>query len=367
MDKLNLSINEIIYVTGFFQGLFLCTLLIFKNEKKKMSKIILSCIILLLTIDIFEDFLLSTKLMVHFPRFYNFTPDVLSYFVAPLFYLYALSKTVHSFTLNKFHLLLFLPAFIGFVYFIPTFFITIDERIVEITTRLSAQTIRISPFSNPFSINALSIYFSTLFNAVLFYLGLESIYAKKKSNPKEYKQLKSVFVLLAGFVFIWLLAVINFYSFPLLKMIHINIPLLLTAHFYIIVILEMRGDKKVAYSNTTISEEKSNLLLKAILYELVEKKIFRDIDLTILKLANAINSKPHEVSQVLNEYKKSNFNEFINLYRIEDAKCRLKSDEFQNYTISAIANDSGFKSKTTFNNYFKKITGQTPSSFKMNS
>jgi AraC-like DNA-binding protein len=42
----------------------------------------------------------------------------------------------------------------------------------------------------------------------------------------------------------------------------------------------------------------------------------------------------------------------------------LKNTAFKNYRIEAIAYDSGFKSKASFNRVFKNITGITPSEFK---
>ena len=61
-----------------------------------------------------------------------------------------------------------------------------------------------------------------------------------------------------------------------------------------------------------------------------------------------------------------NFVTFINAYRIEYAKNLLNNPEKNNLTIEAIGQGSGFKSKSAFNNAFKKITGINPSDFKRN-
>jgi AraC-like DNA-binding protein len=57
-----------------------------------------------------------------------------------------------------------------------------------------------------------------------------------------------------------------------------------------------------------------------------------------------------------------NFYEFINNYRIKEAKEILKTDKEQ--TISDVFLAVGFNSKSVFNTFFKKNTGMTPSEFR---
>jgi AraC-like DNA-binding protein len=58
------------------------------------------------------------------------------------------------------------------------------------------------------------------------------------------------------------------------------------------------------------------------------------------------------------------FYDLVNGYRVEEAKRLLLDPKSKNNKILAIAFDSGFNSKTTFNTVFKKFTGFTPSDFK---
>ena len=50
-------------------------------------------------------------------------------------------------------------------------------------------------------------------------------------------------------------------------------------------------------------------------------------------------------------------------YRVEEVKQRLKDSKYKNFTILAIAYDSGFNSKSAFNTIFKDLTGMTPSQY----
>jgi AraC-like DNA-binding protein len=72
----------------------------------------------------------------------------------------------------------------------------------------------------------------------------------------------------------------------------------------------------------------------------------------------------YQLSFILNDHLKSNFNDYINWYRIEEAKKILESSEAEDKTIGAIAIDVGFNSQTTFYKTFKKYTGITPHKYR---
>lgn len=88
---------------------------------------------------------------------------------------------------------------------------------------------------------------------------------------------------------------------------------------------------------------------------------FLDRDLSIQDLSDMTGIPRHHITQVLNEKHKKNFFTFINEYRVKEVISRFKDPKNNNFTILAIAFDSGFNSKTTFNSIFKNQTGMTPS------
>ena len=87
-------------------------------------------------------------------------------------------------------------------------------------------------------------------------------------------------------------------------------------------------------------------------------------DLTLPQLATEIGISTHLLSQVINEYFKLNFFDFINQYRVEAFKEKIVNSKYGNYSILGIALECGFNSKSAFNRIFKKYTGQTPSQYK---
>lgn len=86
---------------------------------------------------------------------------------------------------------------------------------------------------------------------------------------------------------------------------------------------------------------------------------------SIGKLAEAIGCNTKYLSQIINDEYNCNFNAFINEIRIKEA-CRriLAGGEWDRLTMEAIANSVGFKSRSTFSQFFKQVTGMTPTEFR---
>lgn len=94
-----------------------------------------------------------------------------------------------------------------------------------------------------------------------------------------------------------------------------------------------------------------------------KSKIYLDPDLSLDVLASRMKMSKHHLTQLLNERIMKNFYSFINEYRIGEAMDRLNNPTLQ-VNILSLAFDCGFNSRSSFNSYFKKITGHTPSAYR---
>nr|WP_299071634.1 helix-turn-helix transcriptional regulator [uncultured Allomuricauda sp.] len=92
--------------------------------------------------------------------------------------------------------------------------------------------------------------------------------------------------------------------------------------------------------------------------------IYRDSTLSREKVAEKLGISAGYVSQLVNTITGQNFSNYINHYRVESVKKMILDSEFENYSLLAIGLESGFTSKTTFYNAFKKATGMTPNAFR---
>jgi AraC-like DNA-binding protein len=102
----------------------------------------------------------------------------------------------------------------------------------------------------------------------------------------------------------------------------------------------------------------------ATLMTFMEKsRIYLDPDLSLDELASRLKMSRHHLTQLLNDRLMKNFYSFINEYRIGVAIATL-DDQGTEVNILSLAFDCGFNSRSSFNNYFKKITGCTPSAYR---
>jgi AraC-like DNA-binding protein len=92
-----------------------------------------------------------------------------------------------------------------------------------------------------------------------------------------------------------------------------------------------------------------------------EHSIYNRSKLTLKELSDELKLPPKYVSYLINTYSSSNFNDFVNAYRVKDVLRRIQTEKNKN--LLGIALDAGFNSKSTFNQAFKQHTGKSPSEF----
>ena len=106
-------------------------------------------------------------------------------------------------------------------------------------------------------------------------------------------------------------------------------------------------------------------LLKARLEKLFsEQRLFKRQHLSLKETADVLETSDKKLSYLLNICLDSNFYEYVNTYRVAYFRDRLEAGDAEKLTLLAIAFDSGFNSKATFNRVFKQQAGITPMAFK---
>jgi AraC-like DNA-binding protein len=122
-------------------------------------------------------------------------------------------------------------------------------------------------------------------------------------------------------------------------------------------------DKKGKYWYSKLSSYEARNLMNQLDTYVKETQIYRRPGLTIKELSSSMGLSERHLSQVINDVKGQNFYDFVNFYRVEHAKNLLMKNADSRRTMFDIFWESGFNSKTTFNNSFKKLTGQTPTEY----
>jgi len=98
-----------------------------------------------------------------------------------------------------------------------------------------------------------------------------------------------------------------------------------------------------------------------LLYLMGTEQPWLEPELTLTELAHRLRTHPALLSKVINAGCGQNFNDFVNSYRVAEARRKLADPRFAHYSLVGVALESGFNSKSTFNRVFRKLAGQAPS------
>jgi AraC-like DNA-binding protein len=117
------------------------------------------------------------------------------------------------------------------------------------------------------------------------------------------------------------------------------------------------------YKSSSLSLDDQTAIVKKLKNTMEVEKPFLRPDFSLPELASKLKLTVHQLSQVINDGLGKSFFEMTAEYRIEEAKLLLK--EKVNIKVEEIAEEVGYNSKSSFNTAFKKITGMTPSEWRV--
>jgi AraC-like DNA-binding protein len=138
---------------------------------------------------------------------------------------------------------------------------------------------------------------------------------------------------------------------------------ILAAAFYIY--KKMRSlEKKEKYKGSPLNPIFAEECITKLKYLMEIEKVYCDADISLQSLAEKMSIAPHLLSQLLNEKMDRNFADYINQYRIEEAKKILQNPRGARRKISTVAIEVGFNTMAAFYTAFKKYTNMTPSRYK---
>ena len=121
---------------------------------------------------------------------------------------------------------------------------------------------------------------------------------------------------------------------------------------------------KEKYRKSFLANERAAEIARKLLQLMETEKPFLNPDLTLLELADRLSVSANHLSQVINREMNKSFFDFVNEYRVQEAKRLLNSPQSVHLSIFGIALDAGFNSKSAFYNAFSKHLGMTPSGYR---
>jgi len=307
-------------------------------------------------------YLLHSKLIFEYPIFFIFLlPIEIS--IGPLLYLYVLSFIKNKQKFYYYDIVNFIPLMIVIIIILPFAFSPYETKKQLVEIFLLQEEYKFIQI-------LLSSIAAVVLPIVYISLSIRHIWFRKPSENLAYQPL----VLLISLLIIWLfLGIVGIagavtFSKPLHELVNIIISLIIIS-FYLVSIkypyLMQFGTippKRKKYAKSYLDKINQKQISKQLSIIMEEEKLFCDEDLSLGRLSDALEMSKNQLSQFLNTYYGKNFNNFVNGFRIEEAK-KMLIDEPRRQIIS-IALSVGFNSYSAFHTTFKKMTCMTPAEYR---
>lgn len=126
--------------------------------------------------------------------------------------------------------------------------------------------------------------------------------------------------------------------------------------------VDFKASTEIAPRKLQLSLERQQEIWEILESHLNEHKVFADSELNLDKLASATGLNKYHISETLNTYAQKSFYQYINGHRIHYAIDQMEVLNRKDIPVNvlSLAYDAGFRAKSSFNRYFKEITGFTP-------
>ena len=366
---MSFTLVDILLIIILSQGLFLTLAIQLVPNKNKPANTILTYLLIIASIMLFGRIALYRLQFDHLLRIATFVDTTLFLF-GPLLYCYIRRLTFQEekvFQLQRIH---FLPMLIYLCYFVWTFTMNTDEFITNYNNgNLNLAFTLIELFG------LLSISFYTYKSFALY-----RTFKKNQKKQISYNQgitpyIRFLIIVLSVFILLWAYSYISYYIFGRYNLfLNYNSMWLSTSIFmYFIGFYSLTQPQifRIPLKNKTTKKTKKNRIkeeyikhLELTLNNLIEiEKVYLIPDLNLNQLAKRADTSGNNLSWYLNQVLNKSFYEYINTFRINEFLKLVSEGESKSKTLLAIALESGFNTKLTFNSSFKAIMNDTPNNY----
>ena len=314
-----------------------------------------------------------------------FTPFMQVLLIGPVVYFYTKSLLNSTFNLSRKDSIHFIPAILYFIYtlivfitdklVLDTFYFYADGRDKDLSTWYQVAGLISMSFYLILSLRYYGNYKKIVFNTVSYaesilfrwikrfmiaFLGILILRVLFFILNPDWGEFGSQFWHYIAFSLVFYYISLNGYS-NAVKMSMLNN---FNNHEPVIFNEDIIEEQTIEV-NATIQplDEDTKRIKEQLIDVITNQRLFENPRLTLLDVANALDTNTKAISTVVNTGFNMNFNDFINHYRIEAVKEKLSAGEHNTTTLLGIAYDCGFNSKATFNRAFKKSTSLSPKEY----
>ena len=369
MVDLNINVFNIIIISGVVYGFIFSGFVI---SQKVKNTIYLALVVLFLSLSNLQYWIFDTN-YVSTLKYLRFIFIPWQWLILPMFFLYVANFIGKDVLTKRIKFILFSPFF--FVLFL---------HILQLSYKFFVNSNYEIPSHFERGFFAYIDFFSIIFNIVIMIASYKMIKSYEDDTSfnlnwvkSETGWLKTLIQIGLIICFCWFIAIAAVLLFSFSK----------TFLFYFMWILMSLLIYWIGHTGLNKSEQlekrievrqkKINSILKNknknknnsksfnSIKDIIEnKKIYLNPKLSLSILSEKLNLSESHISRLVKQNTELSFTDYVNKFRIEEAMDMLKNNEFDKYNIEIIGLESGFNTKTSFFNAFKKFTGMTPNQFK---
>jgi len=361
------SLTDILSIVTAFQLLLLGAVILTSRRPGKLNQRLLAAFLLanVLLLVQFELFNQIKSIRVGVTPFY--------FLLAPLLYLYVKSLLFQSFKFKRVHLIHVVPFLIVFAYFI--LFLVSRLSLSDGPPEYARQLRMESKISSIFLNLQIVCYMTNIF--LVFYQYRKEI--RNHFAEVRHVILNWLLFILVAFTLMWLtdftstvagwLKIDDPGFFRTLTLVSIAINFIFAT---ILVYRSMEQSweqtgiiESTRYSGSGLTDKESEEYAQKIRMIMEKEKLYLDPEISLKELSDKTGISPRYLSQVINSKFNQNFFDYINHYRIEEAKRLMAGTVRKELTILEVMYNVGFNSKSSFQTAFRKYTGTTPTEFRL--
>ncbi|MCG7861999.1 MAG: helix-turn-helix domain-containing protein [Candidatus Thiodiazotropha endolucinida] len=396
-----IDLYAVMLLLGAAHGLFLTLVLLNAKDRDVKGHRFLALLTLVFTLDLGLAFLDHSRHLIHVPWLLALDLNI-DYLFGPLTYLYvrALSDR-NGYRFSRKQWLHFLPFTLGFLLLAPLYGLDREQLIALLY--LDGETLEPEQLWAEVSSFVVGIT-SILQMAIYLFIAIRRLVRHKRNIQEEFSFLERIGLtwlrnLLIALALLYLLYIVDIILIGILELYDdmpgIHYPMIVVL-IYVMGYMGLRQPEifshhqppasqpaasestvsktppepapkqeheKRKYEKSALDSETSSLLFADLRTHMAAEKPYLDNKLNLSLLATQLDISPNYLSQVINEQAGQHFFDFVNRYRVEEAKQAL-AGATERGNILAIALDAGFNSKSAFYTAFKRHTGQTPSQYR---
>lgn len=128
--------------------------------------------------------------------------------------------------------------------------------------------------------------------------------------------------------------------------------------------LKLTGNSNNSPGNSTVMPKRGEEKMTKLHSLMTEQQLFLNPALSRTIVAQELGISDGYLSEILKNTQQTNFNDYINAFRVKRVISYFQEEKFVPYSIEAIGLEAGFKSKSVFYTAFKKVTGKTPGAYR---